>query len=231
MSRRRPTTLPREVQHALACRAAAGDRRAAEQLILASRGFILQRVRRLGSAALKDDASFEDDLYSEACRGMFEALCRYQPDRGIHPLTYCAYWIDLRIRNALSQTAGPASVGSPQHWRAIGKPRTTGVMLDDPAAEGLTDSDPSALDTLLAVEEVRVHVEALRDALKTLEPVDRRILELRYLGNSEPRPTLTAVGCAVGLSRERTRQREIEALKQLLQRLGVSQDRLSAVRG
>ena len=57
--------------------------------------------------------------------------------------------------------------------------------------------------------------EALGRALEQLSPRKRKIVELRYgLAGSEPM-MLEAVGREVGLTRERVRQLEAEALTQL----------------
>jgi len=230
MPRRTAATLPRQTQDALARLAAAGDRRAAGELIAGSRGFILSRVRRYAKAYLADDSALEEDLVAEGERGMFEALLRFDVTRKLHPLTYCAHWIDLRVRNALTQAAGPASVGSPQHWRESGHPRTHGQEIDEALADSLPLDEPSALESLLTFEFGHLRAVALKDALDTLDPTDRRIVNLRFLVPGNRRPTLYAVGRVVGLSRERTRQREIGALKQLLEALGVPSDRLEALR-
>lgn len=226
----RRNVLPRTDQLRLAALASQGDRRAADQLIRCSLGFITQRVRRLAGPALREDSALEADLVAEGNRGMFEALLRYDASRNLHPLTYCAHWIDLRIRNALALASGPASVGSPQHWRASGRPRTQPVELSADFTDSTPSEEPSALELLLGDEAHRLHRESLRDALASLDPTDRRIIELRYLGKNGDRPSLTEVGQRVQLSRERTRQREIAALMQLLSALSVPADRLSAVR-
>lgn len=230
MAKTRPIILPRSEQVRLAELAAAGDRRAAGQLVRSSAGFITQRVRRLAGPSLREDSALEDDLVAEGRRGMFEALLRFEPGRGLHPLTYCAHWIDLRIRNALALASGPASVGSPQHWRELGRPRTVAEPVDGLFAESTASDEPSALERLLDAEASHVHRAALAEALQRLDPSDRRIIELRYLGPTDRRPSLTEIGRLVGLSRERTRQREIAALTQLLELLGVPADRLSVVR-
>jgi RNA polymerase primary sigma factor len=79
-----------------------------------------------------------------------------------------------------------------------------GDMIADTSAEDITDT----------VDE-RMRNEALERALDILTPRTRRIIELRYgLGGGEPM-LLEAVGREVGLTRERVRQLEQEALAQL----------------
>jgi RNA polymerase primary sigma factor len=79
-----------------------------------------------------------------------------------------------------------------------------GDMIADQSSEDVTDT----------VDE-RLRNEALERALEMLTPRTRRIIELRYgLGGGEPM-LLEAVGREVGLTRERVRQLEQEALAQL----------------
>jgi RNA polymerase primary sigma factor len=79
-----------------------------------------------------------------------------------------------------------------------------GDMIADQSGEDVTDT----------VDE-RLRNEALERALEMLTPRTRRIIELRYgLGGGEPM-LLEAVGREVGLTRERVRQLEQEALAQL----------------
>jgi RNA polymerase primary sigma factor len=75
-------------------------------------------------------------------------------------------------------------------------------------------ADTSSEDVTETVDE-RMRNEALERALEMLTPRTRRIVELRYgLGGGEPM-LLEAVGREVGLTRERVRQLEQEALAQL----------------
>ena len=60
---------------------------------------------------------------------------------------------------------------------------------------------------------------ALRDALAELPELERRILELRYGLNGEPH-SLESIGAELGISRERIRRLEGEALETLAERLG-----------
>ena len=64
-------------------------------------------------------------------------------------------------------------------------------------------------------------VRALREALKALSPRQRRVVMLRYGGSGndgDPTP-LKDVGCLMGLSRERVRQIEGQALEVVRQKL------------
>jgi RNA polymerase primary sigma factor len=75
-------------------------------------------------------------------------------------------------------------------------------------------ADTSGEDVTETVGE-RMRNETLERALTRLTPRTRRIIELRYgLGGGEPM-LLEAVGREVGLTRERVRQLEQEALTQL----------------
>ncbi len=94
------------------------------------------------------------------------------------------------------------------------------VSLQRPAVEdGDTElgdliADESSTDVTDAVAET-MRSETLVQALDRLSPRTRRILELRYgLAGGEPM-MLDAVGREVGLTRERVRQLEAEALKEL----------------
>lgn len=211
-------SLPRAEQVELARRAAAGDRRAADRLIGASRGFLLKRVRRIGGSRLREDPSFEDDLYNEASLGMYEALLRYDVRRAVHPLTYAAHWIDLRLRAAVTRNMGPASVGPVKAWRAAGYPRTVAVGLEEPGDHLLTDAGPTD-EVLSDARELAGWRRRLDEALSALTPRERRILELRLLG--DPAPTLREVGAQLGISRERARQVEIGAVTKLCGLLGI----------
>ena len=62
---------------------------------------------------------------------------------------------------------------------------------------------------------------ALRSALADLPERERRILELRFGLDGEPR-SLEAIGAEIGLTRERIRQLETAGLAKLAERLGAS---------
>jgi len=80
-------------------------------------------------------------------------------------------------------------------------------------------SDPSAADPAEeAVETLRR--QALRNSLKRLAERERRVLELRFGLDGEPQ-SLETIGRELGLSRERVRQVESDAMAQLAELLGA----------
>ena len=107
-----------------------------------------------------------------------------------------------------------------------------------PSQEGGGDDDSPSLSDVVADERVLAPDEAvlLDDDLETigvlLEAIDEReatILRLRYgLGGDEPL-TLKEIGAVVGLTRERVRQIEIEALRKLNTRMNSDRP-LAAIR-
>ena len=63
--------------------------------------------------------------------------------------------------------------------------------------------------------ELSLRSQALQDALMALAPRDRQVVVLRYgLDDAEPK-TLEEIGRRLGLTRERVRQIEVEALRRL----------------
>jgi len=75
-------------------------------------------------------------------------------------------------------------------------------------------ADPAAEDPELTVD-VETRRRQLMDGLAALPERKRRIVEMRYGLNDEPERTLPEIGREIGLTRERVRQLEIEALREL----------------
>jgi RNA polymerase primary sigma factor len=83
-----------------------------------------------------------------------------------------------------------------------------GDLFGDPLAR---DPEDEAVDSLRRLE--------VRQALKRLPERERRVLELRFGVDGDPQP-LESIGKQLGISRERVRQVESEALEQLGELLG-----------
>jgi RNA polymerase primary sigma factor len=87
-----------------------------------------------------------------------------------------------------------------------------GDLFSDPLA---TDPEDEAVDSLRRLE--------VRRALSRLPERDRRVLELRFGLDGDPQP-LETIGKELGISRERVRQVEGEAMAQLAELLGGMRD-------
>ena len=106
-----------------------------------------------------------------------------------------------------------------KHVREVREAARAVTSLDRPVG----DEGDAAFGDLLATEqadvqeevEVSLREESLRRALRDLSERERRVLELRYgLAGDEPR-SLEAIGKVLGVTRERVRQIESDALENL----------------
>jgi RNA polymerase primary sigma factor len=77
------------------------------------------------------------------------------------------------------------------------------------------DPEDEAVDSLRRLE--------VRNALSRLPERERRVLELRFGLDGDPQP-LETIGKELGISRERVRQVEGEAMAQLAELLGSTPD-------
>jgi RNA polymerase primary sigma factor len=100
------------------------------------------------------------------------------------------------------------------------------VGVEDEGELGDLFSDPSAADPAEeAVDSLRRL--AVRNSLKKLPERERRVLELRFGLDGDPQP-LETIGKELGISRERVRQLEGDAMEQLAEELGGVEEELVA---
>lgn len=103
--------------------------------------------------------------------------------------------------------------------RAFQRPAQSGASGDE---DGLTLSEMISDDKMLSPEEQVLATDDLNTIMILLEQIDEReatILRLRFGLNGDEPMTLKEIGKKIGLTRERVRQIEIEALAKLNQRL------------
>jgi RNA polymerase primary sigma factor len=127
-------------------------------------------------------------------------------------------WTQLGREPTLEEVAEEANLPLAQAHEVKAAARAS-TSLDQPVGESddAVFGDFVAGDGPLPDEEVEVSLrcQALGEALAALGERERRVLILRYgLDHSEPR-TLEDIGRRLGLTRERVRQIETEALKRL----------------
>jgi RNA polymerase primary sigma factor len=123
-------------------------------------------------------------------------------------------------RHASDEELATRTMLSVQHIREVHDAAHAVTSLDKPIGEGESGSfrELFAADGETPAEEVEVRLTkvALHRALETLPDRHRMVLTLRYglVDDAEPQ-TLDQIARVVGVSRERIRQIEVEALRQL----------------
>jgi len=112
---------------------------------------------------------------------------------------------EQHVEEALDAAVAPVSLNQRVGAEDDGE---LGDLFRDPLA---ADPAEEAVDTLRRLE--------VRQALRQLPEQGRRVLELRFGLDGSPQP-LEAIGKELGMSRERVRQVESEAMEQLAELLG-----------
>jgi RNA polymerase sigma factor (sigma-70 family) len=153
-------------------------------------GLIHAVIRREGSGSL---------TYEEALQvgriGLWRAILNYDPTRGAAFSTYA--WVAIRrhIHRAAAQTAGDSRYQLVSYPHGLAEPSRRGL------AEDLDES----------VEQALIH-EALFTLLSQLPHRLRQVMVARYGLDGHPPRTLRQLGAQLGLSHERIRQLQQDAL-------------------
>jgi RNA polymerase sigma factor (sigma-70 family) len=159
-----------------------GCRLCLEKLLQEHEGLIHYIVRRQWSG----EAEYAD-LIQEGRIGLWLAILRYEPERGLAFSTFAGRAIRNRVWNAVEWAS------KAQGWL---EPQRAG----------------DSLGAILAVwQEQQLH-QALQDELGCLPERLRQVIELAYGWGGEAPLKLAAIGRQLGLTRERVRQLRNEGL-------------------
>ena len=221
-----PSLTPQEEKD-LASRMHQGDRKARDQLFRCNLRLVLWEARKYLNRGLPFS-----DLIQEGHIGLLKALAYYDPDRGYRLATYATYWIIASIHRALLKTSRtirlPAHV-VPIFRRYLIDAESTGFYPEPERMgyvvlslerlprnlEGVLPADtPSAPDNLLKSDLVN-------NLLSRLTHRERTVLIRRYGLEGEEPQGLRQVGKSLGISYERVRQIQNEAIGKLRQRVNV----------
>ncbi len=139
----------REEEHALAVRAAAGDRQAAQQLAESQ----LRLVVKLAHEYTRAHRNL-GDLVQEGNVGLLHAVEKFDPERGVKLSTYASWWIRAYILRYLLTNARIVRLGTtPAQRKLFFNLRKEQARLE---ANGITPSSEAVASALsLPVEEVR----------------------------------------------------------------------------
>lgn len=167
------------------------DAQALTALLQSVRPYALFLARRL-----RPNRAAWDDAVAEAMAGALEAAWRFDPERGVRFVSYACPWMRAGMLGvARAVTAGAAE-----------------EPLERGGAEFLASTDAQA-DQVVGTTQAS---QLARYLASTLEPRLRTIVERRFL--SDDPVTLADVARDLGLSRERARQLERDAVDKLRRR-------------
>ena len=213
--------LSKDEEAELTRAAAAGDRRALGCLIEANFPLIVKT-----SLAFRRRGLPLEDLLGEACMGLLEAVSRFDPDRGFRFMTYAVWWVRRALVSAVSTQS--RNVRIPRHRAASTDPAAwpREVSLTDETdgenawnLEELLEADDEPLDDLVQRDE---ESRAVHDALDGLPDRQRYVLEQRFGLITDETRTLKDVAGDLGVTKERVRQIEGQALGKIERALKTS---------
>jgi RNA polymerase primary sigma factor len=197
----------------LAKRIEKGDPEAKEQMINSNLRLVVSIAKKYQGQDLQ-----LLDLIQEGILGLIRAAEKFDWRRGYKFSTYATFWIRQAIQPTDEEISAETELPIDQIEEARDTIRTI-TSLDRPVGE----EGETALGDLLPSDEpepseevdVSLRQEALRSALSHLPERERNVVKLRYGINGDDPTPLRETGRRLGLSPERVRQIEGEALKRL----------------
>ncbi len=182
--------------------------------VLTLERFIWREALKFQNVGLRSGLTLED-LVQEGQHGALVAAQRFDPTKGLRYITYAVWWIRARILEALRK-----------HMVYVPK-EVARAMRQDDGLPGICSLDQpilpdgTTLGQVLAGDHGHATIEApvvaleVRRLIRRLKPREQHILVRHYGLDGRPAETLAAVAITLGLSRERVRQLESQALAQL----------------
>ncbi len=212
-----------------------GDLRAAHRLVTANLRYVVKIALEYRHYGVK-----LADLIQEGNIGLMVAVKKFNPYKGYRLITYATYWIRHFIQEFIIRTKGLVRRGSRMmkqklFYRKAHTAAEADITVDAPtedlsldASIGDEDDRTTHLDMLVSrepdqeevvsrSEESAIVKKEVSSALATLDDRERLIIQCRVM--AEKPLSLQALGRRMGLTRERVRQIEKEALKKLRKNL------------
>ena len=211
----------------------AGDRRVRRVLIDRNARFILAVARKFQGRGLD-----LEDLYQEGAQGILQAADRFQPEKGFRFMSYAVWWIRQAMLRAIHREGtlirlpdnfytGPGRGAEEKEKSRKAEQKDVVHLMRTPArldalaeATGfeLTDSQPMQDQTF----EERILKQRIAALVDTLPERQRFIIRFRFGLFDGPPETLREVAERMGVSHERIRQLEAEAMKSLRKKIALN---------
>jgi RNA polymerase sporulation-specific sigma factor len=186
-------------------------RGARETLILHNQRFVMRTARRFFRPGAAYPFGNIDDLFSIGLIGLAEATYDFDPSKGVKFLTYAGRCIENEIFQEINKINKP---GSRLESRVFVDSLDRPIPSENRDIEFIGDqiSDPMNIEEDFIKRNMG---ELLRGYVDRLNGRERKILELRFGLDDGITHTLEEIGKVLGLTRERIRQIEKQALLKL----------------
>jgi len=227
----KPMTATEERE--IVARAKAGDAKAIRILLDRNSRYVLKMAKRYMGMGVE-----LKDLYQEGRIGLYIAIGHYDPSAGFRFMTYALNWAKQKMWRAVMSQGPllrlPASYytlprGEDTKEEREGKREKMDLVyrhmhptrLDHPRRPEDGPLDLRDPDDLVDTEiDERRGRKTLGDLLESLPAVERKIMKDRLGWDNEGPKTFRAIAQDLGISKERTRQLQVQAERRLRKSVG-----------
>jgi RNA polymerase primary sigma factor len=217
--------LDKDTETALARQALAGDAVAQNKLVESNLRFAVQVAKQYQGMGLE-----LEDLIQVANLGLFEAVKRFDPDRGIKFISYAVWYVRAELQKALNDLSRVVRIPSHKtmtEGKDFSTLSTSKKVGDDEDSETYADRYLSG-EQAKAKHEVTDLKELLSIALNSLKPKQRDAVKMFYGIDRDYAMHMEHIAEELNVTGERARQlvrqgecalKKVEGIEKLLQYL------------